>query len=89
MIRAIAVTESSVVAKSTPLSLNWLPVDLIKLSGRIGVAMNLVVRLASKETRSGAMIEGGSHIPWGKAIDSYQAFAAETSHQAPNTMLGS
>lgn len=36
-----AATASSVFAKSSPRALNCAPVDWIKLSGRIGVAMNL------------------------------------------------
>ena len=46
--RATAEIESSVVAKSTPIDLNWSPVDWMKLSGMIGVATNLtfVIRWA-------------------------------------------
>lgn len=88
MTRATAETASDWVAKSTPLATNWLRVDSMKLSGMMGVAINLYSRERNVLLQRKASIDQ-EHSPGRNAIHPYQPFPPETRHKSSNAVFSS
>lgn len=81
-IRKTARTASSISAKSTPCALNCDPADFTKLSGIMGVAMNLEQLARPCKVFCEDMI-----LPRSKAVNTEETLATESGHQPSHTMF--